>query len=115
MRNSVRCREIDIVEGSAEREALHGTVRGLEAWVDGWQNEPKLRTSRQNKARRWIRRKPEERYETDSEALIEGITAWMRGWKDVEEGFRVRERGRQERREERQRRTRLAIDPADNT
>ncbi|KAE8323741.1 hypothetical protein BDV39DRAFT_130835 [Aspergillus sergii] len=115
LENVVHELETDIVEGSAEREALHGTVRGLEAWVNGWQNESKPGTSRQNKARRWIRRKPEERYETDSEALIEGITAWMRGWKDVEEGFRVRERGRQERREERQRRPRLAADPADNT
>ncbi|KAE8421615.1 hypothetical protein BDV36DRAFT_280455 [Aspergillus pseudocaelatus] len=89
LENVVHELETDIMEGSAEREALHGTVRGLEAWVNGWQNEPKPGASRQNKAKRWIRRKPEERYETDTEALVEGITAWMRGWKDVEEGFRL--------------------------
>ncbi|OGM49958.1 hypothetical protein ABOM_001293 [Aspergillus bombycis] len=115
LENEVHELETDIMEGSAEREALHGTVCGLEAWVNGWQNERKLGASRQNKAKRWMRRKPEERYESDAEALLEGITAWMRGWKDVEEGFRVRERDRQDRREERQRRTRLATDPADNT
>ncbi|KAF7591392.1 hypothetical protein BBP40_001619 [Aspergillus hancockii] len=120
LKDEVHELETDIVEDSAEREALQGTVRGLEAWVDRWQKEPDLAVVRkpgalrQNKAKRWMRRKPEERCESETEALLEGITAWMRGWKDVEEGFRIRERDRQMRREERQRRFRITTEPPNN-
>jgi hypothetical protein len=92
----------------------------LETWVNGWHNEPDLAVvkkpgaSRQYRAKRWTKRKPEERRESNTEALLEGITAWMRGWKDVEEGFRIRERNRQVRREERQRLVKKATDPPDN-
>lgn len=41
--------------------------------------------------------------EEDIEALVDGITAWMRGWRDVEEGFWGRELEREERRGERRR------------
>lgn len=41
--------------------------------------------------------------EEDIEALVDGITAWMRGWRDVEEGFWGRELERQGRRGERRR------------
>lgn len=118
MRDSLLCRESDIVEDSAEREALQGTVRGLEAWINGWQKEPDLAgkapgTLRQKQAKRWMKHQQEEHKESGTDALLEGITAWMRGWKDVEEGFRVRERDREVKREER--RTKVATEPADNT
>ncbi|KAE8384099.1 hypothetical protein BDV23DRAFT_43508 [Aspergillus alliaceus] len=110
--------ESDIVEDSAEREALQGTVRGLEAWINAWQKEPDLAgrapgTLRQNQAKRRMKRQQEEHNESGTDALLEGITAWMRGWKDVEEGFRIRERDREVKREER--RTKVATEPADNT
>lgn len=34
--------------------------------------------------------------------MLEGLSAWMRGWRDVEEGFQVRARARQMRRDRRQ-------------
>jgi hypothetical protein len=36
-------------------------------------------------------------------ALLEGIRAWTRGWRDVEEAYRIRERERRLRMEGRQR------------
>lgn len=58
----------------------------------------------QAQKKRWTKkRRPADNleYDSESEALFEGITAWMRGWKDIDEGFRVRERERELRREER--------------
>lgn len=40
--------------------------------------------------------------ETDGEVMLEGLSAWMRGWRDVEEGFQVRARARQVRRDRKQ-------------
>ncbi|GLA60019.1 hypothetical protein AtubIFM54640_011444 [Aspergillus tubingensis] len=98
----------DILEDTAEREAIQGTIRGLESWVDEWHKQRLLiaakkqsAASRRNGQRRWTKCKVEE-VEGDGEALFEGITAWMRGWKDVEEVFRIREQNRTLRREERQ-------------
>ncbi|PYH91511.1 hypothetical protein BO71DRAFT_359213 [Aspergillus ellipticus CBS 707.79] len=100
--------QMDIFEDSAEREAIEGTIHGLESWVDEWHKQrlataaknPKV-ASRRNGQRRWSKCRVEE-VDHDSEALFEGLTAWMRGWKDVEEGFHIRERDRRLRREERQ-------------
>ncbi|KAE8144292.1 hypothetical protein BDV25DRAFT_167173 [Aspergillus avenaceus] len=108
--------ETDMVEDSAEREALQGTVRGLESWVSGWQNEIDTATlkstghSRKGRTKRWMKRKPEERTETDAEALLDGIAAWMRGWKDVEEGFQIRGRNREMRRLERKKRSSITTE-----
>ena len=60
--------------------------------------------AREAQKKRWTKkRRPadNQEYDSESEALFEGITAWMRGWKDIEEGFQVRERERELRREER--------------
>lgn len=37
--------------------------------------------------------------ENDSDALVDGISAWMRGWKDIEEVFRIRAQERKLRRD----------------
>lgn len=34
--------------------------------------------------------------------VLEGLSAWMRGWRDVEEGFQIRANARRTRREQRQ-------------
>ncbi|KAF9888342.1 hypothetical protein FE257_008775 [Aspergillus nanangensis] len=95
----------DSVEDSAEREALQGTVQGLESWVTAWHRQhglavmKKLRHTRQQGSKR--KPDPRNNQENEIEVLVEGMAAWMRGWKDLEEGFRLREKGRQARREER--------------
>ncbi|RAL09634.1 uncharacterized protein BO97DRAFT_161921 [Aspergillus homomorphus CBS 101889] len=99
----------DILEDSAEREAMQGTINGLEIWVDDWHKQhlisvaerPTMRGRRKNQ-RRWTKCAKEEPIDDDGEALFEGITAWMRGWKDVEEGFHIRQKDRKLRREQRQ-------------
>lgn len=108
-------RHADILQNSIEREGLRGTVYGLESWVDGCQQDHQRAVTtnrvkaREGQKKRWTKkRRPadNQEYGSESEALFEGITAWMRGWKDIDEGFRVRERERELRREERMR-TRL--------
>ncbi|THC88147.1 hypothetical protein EYZ11_012404 [Aspergillus tanneri] len=94
----------DIAEGSAEREALKGTVHGFESWIlrgqkHDWASAKRLsRTSRQ----KWTNKETEDLNESNMESLLEGITAWLRGWNDIEEGFHNRERERKLRRDERQ-------------
>lgn len=84
-------------------EGLRGTVHGFESWVDDWQRQHDLTLARemnaQSKRRRAKRRSTDQ---TDhDERLLEGIMAWIRGWKDLEEGFRGRQHERKLRREER--------------
>ncbi|PWY88451.1 hypothetical protein BO70DRAFT_359900 [Aspergillus heteromorphus CBS 117.55] len=109
LENEIQELQMDILEDSAEREAIEGTIHGLESWVDEWHRQRLATavarkpgaTSRRNGQRRWSKCRMDD-VDHDGEALFEGLTAWMRGWKDVEEGFRIRERDRGLRREERQ-------------
>ncbi|KAL5361360.1 hypothetical protein BJX96DRAFT_83834 [Aspergillus floccosus] len=95
----------DIQEDSSEREALHGTVQGLQNWFTAWSAQHGQIVARKlsQHRRRWPRPKMAHSHENEVEALLEGIAAWMRGWNDLEEGFRARERARRRTREERQR------------
>lgn len=99
------CRDADINDGSAEREALDGTVRGFESWIDGWRKQHEqavaTRSIQKSRQKKWTKRKTEDPIEGNIEALLDGISAWMRGWEDVQEGFRNREQERRSRREER--------------
>lgn len=102
-------RQTDLVEDAVDLEGIQGTVHGLHDWIDRIREEQKLvRISRtlayQKSQRSWIGRKGREDWsgETDGEMMVEGLSAWMRGWKDVEEGFQVRARARQIRRDRRQ-------------
>lgn len=102
----IRCRKADIMEGSAEREALDGTVHGFESWIEGWQRQHDQavakRSSQTSRQRKWMKRRTDDPIDSNTEALLEGIAAWIRGWEDAQEGFRNRERERRLRREERQ-------------
>jgi hypothetical protein len=102
-------RQGDLVEDSIELEGIQGTVRGLQDWIDRLRETQKMSRiardrSQQEARRRWaIRRTSQDVVtETDGEIVLDGLTAWMRGWRDVEEGFQVRSRARQMRREKRQ-------------
>ncbi|KAJ5777744.1 hypothetical protein N7520_000990 [Penicillium odoratum] len=96
----------DLVEDAVELEGIQGTVRGLQNWIQGMQEEQnKIRAIRdlRRKAKRGWGRKRNDEGEAEGEIVLDGLNAWMRGWKDVEDGFQVRARGRRARREERQR------------
>jgi hypothetical protein len=106
---NIYLRQSDLVEDAVDLEGIQGTVHGLHDWIDRIREEQKVvRLSRDlayQKARRsWISRRGKEGYtiETDGEMMLEGLSAWMRGWRDVEEGFQVRARARQIRRDRRQ-------------
>ncbi|KAJ5391295.1 hypothetical protein N7509_006785 [Penicillium cosmopolitanum] len=99
----------DLVEDSIELEGIQGTVRGLQDWIDRLRETQKMSRlardrSQQEARRRWAIRRTslDVGTETDAEIVLDGLTAWMRGWRDVEEGFQVRSRARQMRREKRQ-------------
>ncbi|KAL1964029.1 hypothetical protein VTN77DRAFT_7575 [Rasamsonia byssochlamydoides] len=101
----------DILEDSIELEGLRGTVRGLESWIGRWQRQRELSGTQSTAAlprprkSKWRRKRQSEdtnhEEENDCDVLLEGICAWMRGWKDIEEGFRIRARRRKLRRERR--------------
>ncbi|KAJ5733945.1 hypothetical protein N7493_002731 [Penicillium malachiteum] len=97
----------DLKEDAVELEGMQGTVNGLQNWIEGMRDEQrKARTTRdiaRKNMRRWGGRKPPfEKTETGGEMVLDGLSAWMRGWKDVEDGFQVRALGRRNRREQRQ-------------
>jgi hypothetical protein len=102
-------RQSDLVEDSIELEGIQGTVRGLQDWIDRLRETQKMSRitrdqTRQEARRRWAIRgiRQDVGTETDGEVVLDGLTAWMRGWRDVEEGFQVRSQARQMRREKRQ-------------
>lgn len=99
-----------MVEDAVELEGITGTIRGLQAWIGNLHAEQVLnrreRAIAQQKAqRRW--RSPAtntkgETHESELELVLEGLSAWMRGWKDVEEEFQTRACARRTRREQRE-------------
>lgn len=97
----------DLVEDAVELEGIQGTINGLQHWIDGRQEEQKRARAARELVRRkskrgWGRKHIDEIGETEGEIVLDGLSAWMRGWKDVEDGFQVRARGRRTRREQRQ-------------
>ncbi|KAJ5679725.1 hypothetical protein N7462_007969 [Penicillium macrosclerotiorum] len=100
--------QADLVEDAVELEGIQGTVHGLHDWIDNVCKNQKINqisrhTTRQTSRRRWRREEEHETSaDTDWELMLEGLSAWMRGWRDVEEGFQVRARARKTRRERRQ-------------
>ncbi|KAL4759041.1 uncharacterized protein BDW70DRAFT_87371 [Aspergillus foveolatus] len=97
--------QADMQQDMAEREALQGTVRGFETWIERYQEEYQLahkkkptETPRQKGRGWWSKQKVDQPGDFDVDALFDGITAWMRGWADVKEEFRNRERARRQRR-----------------
>ncbi len=103
-------RQSEMLENTIELESLRGTVRGLENWIGSWKRERELfEKQRENQShRRWgqKQRKVLQGDGADKDAFIDGVSAWMRGWRDVEEGFRIRAQMRNQRREIVQSRTR---------
>ncbi|KAL4968017.1 uncharacterized protein BDV14DRAFT_168069 [Aspergillus stella-maris] len=87
----------DVQEEMAEREALQGTVHGLRTWVDGWPKEPQ---QTKTGGGWWSKKKVVKPSQFDADALFDGMTAWMRGWSDMEEEFRNRDEARRMRRED---------------
>lgn len=103
-------RKADLVEDAVELEGIQGTIHGLQAWVEGLQEADLISRSKRDLAHqktrsRWGRIGSVSEHiasEADAEMLLEGLSAWMRGWKDVEEEYQVRTRARRTRREQRQ-------------
>ncbi|KAL4820699.1 hypothetical protein BDW67DRAFT_181067 [Aspergillus spinulosporus] len=97
--------QADMQQDMAEREALQGTVRGFETWIERCQEEYQMahknkptENPRQNGRGWWSKRKVDQPDDFDADALFDGITAWMRGWADIKEEFRNRESSRRQRR-----------------
>ncbi|KAJ6161042.1 hypothetical protein N7470_004438 [Penicillium chermesinum] len=96
----------DLVDDSIELEGLQGTVRGLEDWVAGLregQGLARAKPAERRKALWWAGRKPDSKgNDGDAIAILDGLGAWMRGWRDVEDGHKARARARKLRRDQRQ-------------
>ncbi|RDW94083.1 uncharacterized protein DSM5745_01405 [Aspergillus mulundensis] len=96
--------QADMQQDMAAREALQGTVHGFEIWIDGCRDEYRLthkkpkENLRQGGGGWWSKKKVDKPDGFDADALFDGITAWLRGWADVEEEFRDQDRARRLRR-----------------
>lgn len=92
---------------------MQGTVHGLDNYVKTWHSnnanhnnntERRINHMTHRKGGRWLwstsggagRGNKYDRGENGTEALVEGVMAWMRGWKDAEDGIRVRDLERRE-------------------
>ena len=79
-------------------------MHALEDWVEAWREQKDSDVIRKGKAHsdqkkhRWGKGKSKGENDSD-DALLEGIIAWINGWKDVEEDFRIRSQRRTLRRE----------------
>ncbi|PGH26636.1 hypothetical protein AJ80_01765 [Polytolypa hystricis UAMH7299] len=95
----------DLLEHEVEVEGLRGMVGALENWLAGWKEQRASQKSGRGSSSKKPQRKKSKavdaREEDDNDLLIEGINAWMRGWKDAEDAFRIRSRMRAERRKRR--------------
>ncbi|KAI9372061.1 hypothetical protein BJX61DRAFT_470488 [Aspergillus egyptiacus] len=103
--SEIDARKADLQEETTERDALQGTVQGLSEWIARWQpryDSAALARKPARTGRSCCTRKAEQPENFDAEELFEGITAWMRGWKDLEEGFRERQSARKSRSEGRE-------------
>ncbi|PGH10235.1 hypothetical protein AJ79_05490 [Helicocarpus griseus UAMH5409] len=92
------------IENTIELEGLKGTVRGLEGWIRRWKqrqeevdSESTWTVKESSDFREWDQRRCDIGDEHAAGTIIDGISAWLRGWHDVEEGFRIRARLRKQR------------------
>ncbi|KAH8701678.1 hypothetical protein BGW36DRAFT_423980 [Talaromyces proteolyticus] len=116
LENEIHELRSDILEDTINLEGLRGTVRGLESWIGRWQRQrevsiPPPSTSSTQRGSKWKRKGKQQQLnrnahdiddgddDNDFDTLLDGISAWMRGWNDVEDGFRIRARRRKIRRE----------------
>ncbi|KAK2776959.1 hypothetical protein FQN53_002465 [Emmonsiellopsis sp. PD_33] len=96
------------IENTIEMEGLKGTVRGLESWISRWKRRQGIDDSCDDRTSdygwEWdqMRRHGAVDGEEGNDTLIDGIGAWLRGWNDVEEGFRIRAKLRKQREATRQ-------------
>ncbi|KAL4910723.1 hypothetical protein BDW74DRAFT_172193 [Aspergillus multicolor] len=96
--------EADMQQDMAAREALQGTVHGFEVWIDGCREDYRMtrkkprENSRQSGGGWWSKTKVDKPDDFDADAVFDGITAWLRGWADVEEEFRNQDQARRLRR-----------------
>ena len=84
------------MKSQVEFEGLRGTVRGLERWFAEWQERYQDIASG-NSSSYFQQRSSENTDATKmsalregTSALVDGISAWIRGWKDVDETFTAR-------------------------
>lgn len=92
-----------------ELEGVQGTIRGLQAWVNNLYVEKAAKRQERSIAQERAQRRlfsrgsrVEEGDDSEADMVLEGLGAWMRGWRDVEEGFQIRAQARKMRREQRQ-------------
>lgn len=97
-----------MADDAVELEGIQGTVRGLQDWAEGLregQGVARVKRAREGRKvwRGWAgRTASSEVPEIDGDVILEGFSAWIRGWKDVEEEYKARARTRKLRRERRQ-------------
>ncbi|KAF3490542.1 uncharacterized protein GIQ15_00059 [Arthroderma uncinatum] len=79
-----------------ELECMRGTVSGLDSWLDDWKRQHDseshqnlaLKRPAKSRGKRSKYFEHLDRLEEQRDGLIDGLSAWMRGWNDANDGFR---------------------------
>ncbi|KAK2871559.1 hypothetical protein FQN49_003063 [Arthroderma sp. PD_2] len=93
--NSLQC---EMFNNTIELECMRGTVSGLDSWFNHWKSQNDSddyldsALKRPSKSRGKYSKYFDQlgRLEEQRDGLIDGLSAWMRGWNDANDGFRTR-------------------------
>lgn len=88
----------EVFNNTIELECMRGTVSGLDSWLSHWKSQndsdchldPVLKrpSKPRGKSSKYFDRL--DRLQEQRDGLIDGLSAWMRGWNDATDGFRAR-------------------------
>ncbi|KAM5475296.1 hypothetical protein MauCBS54593_001772 [Microsporum audouinii] len=98
LENEVNSLHYQVFNNTIELECMRGTVSGLETWLSHWKSQndssfhldPILKRPSKPKGRRSKYFEQMDRLEEQRDSLLDGLSAWMRGWNDATDGFRAR-------------------------
>ncbi|EFQ97383.1 hypothetical protein MGYG_00423 [Nannizzia gypsea CBS 118893] len=98
LEDEVKSLHDEVFNITIELECMRGTVSGLDSWLSHWKNQNnsdghlnsvlKRPAKPRGKSSKYFEQL--DRLQEQRDGLIDGITAWMRGWNDATDGFQAR-------------------------
>ncbi|GBF66076.1 hypothetical protein TMEN_8794 [Trichophyton mentagrophytes] len=88
----------EVFNATIELECMRGTVSGLDSWLSNWKSQndsdshldPVLKRPAKPRGKSSKYFEQLDKLQEQRDGLIDGLSAWMRGWNDATDGFRAR-------------------------
>ncbi|EGD93476.1 hypothetical protein TESG_01020 [Trichophyton tonsurans CBS 112818] len=88
----------EVFNTTIELECMRGTVSGLDSWLSNWKSQndsdshldPVLKRPAKPRGKSSKSFEQLDKLQEQRDGLIDGLSAWMRGWNDATDGFRAR-------------------------